>query len=304
MPELPEVETVRRALAPVMTGRQFTHVKCNRPDLRFPLPQNFADRLIGVRVEHLDRRGKYLLIHLANAETLIAHLGMSGRFLIEHSGTAQFHQEMPRKPAHDHIIFSMGEFGNEGGKARKRPTSTPHKPPEIGPAIITFNDPRRFGFMDLVETSGLDESRHFRSMGPEPLGNRFSAAHLVDALRGRRGPVKTALLDQRVVAGLGNIYVCEALFRAGISPKRAAGRISETRLVGLYGHILDVLREAIEAGGSSLRDFTASDGALGYFQHTFQVYDREGEKCINCKGQIRRIVQSGRSSFYCPICQR
>ncbi|WP_428406868.1 bifunctional DNA-formamidopyrimidine glycosylase/DNA-(apurinic or apyrimidinic site) lyase [Hyphococcus sp.] len=291
MPELPEVETVRRGLEPVMAGAVFASVETRRPDLRFVLPHDFAARLTGQRLERLDRRGKYLIAHLSSGESLIMHLGMSGRFTIAETvpGEAgklrpgQFALAQQCDPTHDHVVFTM-----EGGR----------------PARITYNDPRRFGFMDIVPAGELETCRHFIGMGPEPLGNAFSAAALKEALRGKSAPIKAALLDQRVVAGLGNIYVCEALYRAGVSPRRKAASVAGKRSDRLYGEIVAVLREAIEAGGSSLRDFAAADGGLGYFQHRFDVYDREGENCRYCDKEIMRIVQSGRSTFFCPSCQR
>ncbi len=286
MPELPEVETVRRGLQPAMEGAVFAGVETRRPDLRFPLPENFAAGLTGQRVERLDRRGKYLIAHLASGESLIMHLGMSGRFTVEETGQCRpgrFALAQDCDPKHDHVVFLME------GERRAR---------------ITYNDPRRFGFMDIAPAGELETCRHFIGMGPEPLGNAFSAAVLKEALRGKAAPIKAALLDQRVVAGLGNIYVCEALYRAGVSPRRKAASVAGKRSDRLYIEIVAVLREAIEAGGSSLRDFAAADGALGYFQHRFDVYDREGQDCRYCDKPIMRIVQSGRSTFFCPSCQR
>ncbi len=283
MPELPEVETVRRGLQPVMEDRVILRADVRRPDLRWPLPEHMAERLAGQRVLTLRRRSKYILADLSSAETLIVHLGMSGRILISGDTLGTFHHEHPAAEKHDHVILDM-----EGG------------------VRVTFNDARRFGAMDLVETGRVDEHWLLAGLGPEPLGNAFDEAYLVSRLKGRNTPIKAALLDQRVVAGLGNIYVCEALHRAGISPKRKAGRISEARLRKLVPVIRDVLREAIAAGGSSLRDYRQTDGDLGYFQHTFRVYDREGQPCVTpgCTGTVARVVQSGRSSFYCPVCQR
>lgn len=286
MPELPEVETVRRGLAPVMEGAVFASVEARRSDLRFPFPGEFAERLQGRRVESLDRRGKYLIGRLDSQESLIMHLGMTGRFTIESASRkapGAFARAHDIDPKHDHVVFKMA--GAE-------------------PARITYNDPRRFGFMDIAPAGELETCRHFNGMGPEPLGNGFSAAILGQALKGRAAPIKTALLDQRIVAGLGNIYVCEALFRAGISPRRKAGSVAGKRSDGLYPQIIAVLREAIEAGGSTLRDFASADGALGYFQHRFDVYGREGEGCRRCASPIRRIVQGGRSTFFCSRCQR
>ena len=287
MPELPEVETVRRGLDPVMTGRTILRAAVNRPDLRWPLPDRMAERLTGRRVLALRRRSKYILADLSSGETLIIHLGMSGRILVaKGAATAKpgrFHHALPAPEKHDHVVLEM-----EGG------------------ARITFNDARRFGAMDLWPTADLDHHRLLAGIGPEPLGNGFDETYLVARLAGRNTPVKAALLDQRVVAGLGNIYVCEVLHRTGISPLRKAGRISAARAASLVPAIRTVLSEAIAAGGSSLRDYVRADGELGYFQHAFRVYGREGAPCLTpgCGGTIRRVVQSGRSSFYCPHCQR
>ena len=296
MPELPEVETVRRALAPVMENSSFEAVTTNRPDLRFPLPDRFAERLVGARVEHMDRRGKYLAGALSTGETLIMHLGMSGRFTVHNEEgsdnegegakqAGQFHQNVGAQAGHGFIAHTHVVF-------------------QLSAGLVSYADPRRFGFMDLVDSAGLDKCRHFAGMGPEPLGNSFSADHLFEAFKGRKTPVKQALLDQRHVAGLGNIYVCEALYRAGISPKRLAGNVGRVRLERLVPEIRTVLRDAIKAGGSSLRDFASTDGELGYFQHTFQVYDREGAPCSTCKTPIKRLIQGGRSTFFCSHCQR
>jgi len=283
MPELPEVETVRRGLAPVMEGVVITRADVNRPDLRWPFPGNMAKRLTGQRVERLRRRSKYILADLSSGETLLIHLGMSGRMLVSGDPLGNFVHDHPAAEKHDHVVFHM-----ENG------------------ARITFNDPRRFGAMDLMPTATAQEHKLLAVLGPEPLGNDFHESILCDAFEGRNTPVKSALLDQRIVAGLGNIYVCETLFRAGISPKRKAGRIATARVAAMVPIIRAVLEEAIEAGGSSLRDFRQADGELGYFQHSFDVYGREGAPCRRdgCEGTIARIVQSGRSSFYCPVCQR
>ena len=278
MPELPEVETVRRGLAPVMEGYVFEDVKLNRADLRFPFADNFVERVQGQTLIRLSRRAKFLQAELSSGERLFMHLGMSGRFTIDKVETADFVQQHKISPKHDHVIFQMSNG-----------------------ARITYNDPRRFGFMELVEQGmpyRLDD------LGPEPLSNNFNAPDLRSRLKGKKSKIKTALLDQHIVAGLGNIYVCEALFRAGISPKRGAGRLSVSEIEQLVPHIKDVISEAIEAGGSSLKDFASTNGDLGYFQHNFMVYDREGEACPNCTAPIKRIVQSGRSSFYCTACQR
>jgi formamidopyrimidine-DNA glycosylase len=283
VPELPEVETVRRGLAPVMEGRTILAADIRRPDLRWPLPERMAERLTGRRVERLRRRSKYILADLSSGETLLIHLGMSGRMLVSGAMLGEFHHHHPAPEKHDHVVLEM-----EGG------------------ARITFNDARRFGAMDLVATDGAEAHWLLAGLGPEPLGNAFDEDYLVARLRGRNTPVKAALLDQRIVAGLGNIYVCETLHRAGISPRRCAGRIAEPRIRALVPVIRQVLAEAIEAGGSSLRDYRQADGELGYFQHTFRVYDREGEPCVTpgCPGTVARIVQSGRSSFFCATCQR
>lgn len=283
MPELPEVETVRRGLCPVMEGARIVRAEVRRPDLRWPLPPDMARRLTGRRVAALRRRSKYILADLDGGETLIVHLGMSGRILIAGAPTARFAHLRAAPDIHDHVVLTM-----EDG------------------ATITFNDARRFGAMDLWPTADLDAHRWLAALGPEPLGNAFDATMLSARLAGRRAPVKALLLDQRIVAGLGNIYVCEALHRAAISPLRAAGRISRRRIDALVPAIRDVLREAIDAGGSSLRDYRQTDGELGYFQHSFAVYGREGAPCPRpgCTGTVRRVVQSGRSSFYCPACQR
>ena len=283
MPELPEVETVRRGMLPVLEGHVIKTADVRRPDLRWPLPERMAERLTGQRVTALRRRSKYILADLGSGETLIIHLGMSGRILISGAQVGQFHHPHPAPEKHDHVVLDI-----EGG------------------ARITFNDARRFGAMDLTPTDRIEDHWLIANLGPEPLGNAFHEDYLIDRLQGRHTPIKSALLDQRVVSGLGNIYVCEALFRARISPRRHAGRISKARIRTLVPIIRDVLSEAIEAGGSSLRDYRQADGELGYFQHTFRVYDREGAPCTTpgCTGVITRIVQSGRSSFYCPQCQR
>ena len=283
MPELPEVETVRRGLEPVMTGRLIEKAAVNRPDLRWPFPPDMAARLTGKRVLGLRRRSKYILADLSSGESLLIHLGMSGRMLISGAPVGQFHHEHPAPQKHDHVVLDI-----EGG------------------ARVTFNDARRFGAMDLLPTAGAESHPLLAALGPEPLGNGFDEGWLVAALNGRRSPIKSALLDQHVIAGLGNIYVCEVLFRAGITPERLAGAIAAPQVAALVPIIRDVLTEAIEAGGSSLRDYRQADGELGYFQHAFRVYGREGEACTSpgCSGIIARIVQSGRSSFYCPICQK
>ncbi len=283
MPELPEVETVRRGLVPAMEGVVMERVDVNRPDLRWPFPERMADRLTGVRIDRLRRRSKFILADLSSGETLIIHLGMSGRILISGDPLGQFHRDHPAPQKHDHVVFHMANG-----------------------ARVTFNDARRFGAMDLASTETVESHVFLNKLGPEPLGNAFDETYLAAALKGRKTPVKSALLDQRVVAGLGNIYVCEVLFRAGMSPLRQSGRISAEKVAGLVPLIREVLNEAIEAGGSSLKDYRQADGELGYFQHGFRVYDREGAECLTpgCGGRIRRVTQSGRSSFYCPRCQR
>ena len=283
MPELPEVETVKAGIAPVMTGQVIAKAEVNRPDLRWPFPENMAGRLTGRRVLALRRRSKYILVDLDSGETLLIHLGMSGRMLVSGAPQGVFYHPHPAPAKHDHVVLHM-----DGG------------------ARITFNDARRFGAMDLMPTAAQDDHWLIRDLGPEPLGNAFDETYLIARLKGRNTPIKSALLDQRIVAGLGNIYVCEVLFRAGIDPRRKAGRIAPSRIASLVPLIRDVLTEAIAAGGSSLRDYRQSDGELGYFQHGFQVYDREGAPCVtpDCGRPISRIVQSGRSSFFCAQCQR
>lgn len=293
MPELPEVETVRRGLEPAMAGQTIVRVEQRRPDLRFPFPRDFVRRLEGRRITALGRRAKYLLADLDNGEALIMHLGMSGSFRIEADedtqAPGQFHHARSKNDAHDHVVIHLGN-----GKR------------------VIYNDPRRFGFMELASRADLGAHKLFQHIGIEPLGNELSAGFLAQAFAGRKTSLKAALLDQSVIAGLGNIYVCEALHRAHLSPKRAASTIAtkkgapNERAVELAAVIRPVLEEAIRAGGSSLRDHRQADGTLGYFQHSFRVYDREGEACPTegCAGTIRRIVQNGRSTFYCPACQR
>jgi formamidopyrimidine-DNA glycosylase len=287
MPELPEVETVRLGLEPVLAGARLARVEARRPDLRFPLPDGFVQRLTGARLERLERRAKYILAPLDRGDVLVMHLGMSGRFEITGHTPAQrpgdFLYAAPPDPKHAHVLFET----------------------EAG-AVVTYFDPRRFGYMGLIPA--VDIARHpwFAGLGPEPLDAAFSAAHLRRALAGRRQSVKATLADQRVVAGLGNIYVCEALHRARISPLRPAGEVEARALARLVATVKAVLAEAIEAGGSTLRDYAGADGALGYFQHRFAVYGREGEPCLSarCAGTVERLVQAGRSTFYCPTCQR
>ena len=282
MPELPEVETVRRGLKPAMEGQVIVKADVNRPDLRWLFPENMSERLTGKTVLRLRRRSKYVLADLSSGETLLIHLGMSGRMLISGDPLGQFVHEHPAPEKHDHVVFHM----SNGSR-------------------VTFNDPRRFGAMDLLDTATADKHKLLVALGPEPLGNDFNESVLIAAFENKKSPVKSALLDQGIVCGLGNIYVCEALFRAGISPTRLAKDLTKPRVRSLVPIIRDVLSEAIEAGGSSLKDFRQADGELGYFQHSFDVYGREGEPCraAGCTNAIERIVQSGRSSFHCPTCQ-
>lgn len=285
MPELPEVETVRRGLAPALVGRRIARARAKRADLRFPFPPRFATRLKGRRVEALERRAKYLLAHLDDGFVWVTHLGMTGRWSV--IGAARqpgdFYYAEPPNPKHTHVIVEM----------------------EQG-ARLEFNDPRRFGYMDLIAADALDAHPFFKGMGPEPLSNAFHLPYLQRAFAKKKTSVKAALLDQRLIAGLGNIYVVEALHRAGIAPTRQAGRISAVRLERLFHAIRVVLEEAIEAGGSTLSDYAAVDGARGGFQHRFRVYDREGERCgvEDCGGTIVRATHGGRSSFWCMRCQR
>ncbi|WP_461479013.1 bifunctional DNA-formamidopyrimidine glycosylase/DNA-(apurinic or apyrimidinic site) lyase [Pararhodobacter aggregans] len=287
MPELPEVETVRRGLVPAMEGKRIERAEVRRPDLRWPFPERMAERLTGAGIERLRRRSKYILADLSTGETLLVHLGMTGRMTV--SGIeapyvpGQFHHTHPLPEKHDHVVFDMSDG-----------------------ARVTFNDARRFGAMDLMPTDRAEAHPLLAALGPEPLGNDFHAEGLAARLKGRKGPVKVLLLDQRIVAGLGNIYVSEALHRAGIHPERAGGSIPRDGLERLVGDIRAVLAEAIEAGGSSLRDYRQADGELGYFQHSFRVYDRAGAPCPTpgCTGSVQRIVQGGRSSYYCATCQR
>lgn len=282
MPELPEVETVVRGLQPVMEGQVLLRVEARRPDLRIPIPRDFVTRLTGRRVQRVRRRAKYVLIDLDSGDTGIAHLGMSGRLFIEAPGDDQ-----PDPGVHDHVIFHL----TDGTRIR-------------------LNDPRRFGLVEIAPTAALDEHRLFRHLGPDPLSNAFNGPALAASLKGKRTPIKAALLDQRVIAGLGNIYISEALFFAGISPVRLAGNVGAARAERLVAAIKEVLARAITAGGSSLRDYVQPTGELGYFQHQWAVYGREGETCPGCDcdraatGGIRRIVQANRSTFYCPRRQR
>ena len=280
MPELPEVETVRAGLLPAMAGQVILRADVNRPDLRWPFPERMAERLTGARVLALRRRSKYILADLSTRESLLIHLGMSGRMLVSGLQLGEFVQDHPAAEKHDHVVLHM-----ENG------------------ARVTFNDPRRFGAMDLLNTARADLHPLLAEIGPEPLGNGFSQSYLVEKLARRATPIKSALLDQKLVAGLGNIYVCEVLYRARLAPERLARDVRDAG--PLVAIIRDVLNEAIAAGGSSLRDYRQADGELGYFQHGFAVYGREGEACLtpDCGTPIARIVQSGRSSFYCPRCQ-
>jgi formamidopyrimidine-DNA glycosylase len=286
MPELPEVETVRRGLEPVLTGARLTRVRQNRPDLRFPFPDRFADRLEGATVQRIDRRAKYLLATLSTGETWVTHLGMTGRFTLDGAQLGEFEEAAPIAGKHEHVSLCAVKGG----------TTT----------RVGFADSRRFGFMGLIPTDEVESHPWFAGLGPEPLGNAFSGAHLAEAFDGKKQNIKVSLLDQRIVAGLGNIYVCEALFRARISPLIEAGKVSKPRLETLAAVVRDVLNDAIAAGGSTLRDFANADGGQGYFQHRFDVYGREGQPCPGegCKGVVKRIVQAGRSTFYCPSCQK
>jgi formamidopyrimidine-DNA glycosylase len=285
MPELPEVETVRRGLAPALVGRRIVSAKTKRPDLRFPFPPRFAARLKGRRVDALSRRAKYLIAELDDGMVWVTHLGMTGRWSVigAKRQPGDFYYSEPPNPTHTHVVLET----DKGVR-------------------LEFNDPRRFGYMDLIAADALEAHPWFKGLGPEPLGNQFHVGHLKQAFAGKKTSVKAALLDQRVVAGLGNIYVVEALHRAGIAPARLAGSISAQRLERLFHAIRVVLEEAIEVGGSSISDYAGADGAQGGFQDRFRVYDREGEPCVKlgCGGTIQRSVQTGRSSFWCPRCQR
>jgi formamidopyrimidine-DNA glycosylase len=296
MPELPEVETVRRGLQPVMEGARFTRVEARRGDLRWPLPKDFAARLEGTTVAGLGRRAKYLLADLSSGDVLLMHLGMSGSFRVAHphakgaeATPGGYHRDRSKDAAHDHVVFHMSSG-----------------------ARICFNDPRRFGSMKIVARAELDQEPLLRALGPEPLGNEFDAAMLARACRGKKTSLKAALSDQKIVAGLGNIYVCEALHRARLSPRRRASTIAARsgapteRAGALVDAVKAVLKDAIAAGGSSLRDHRRTDGELGLFQHNFRVYDRAGKACPTpgCNGIIKRIVQTGRSTFFCPVCQK
>ncbi len=296
MPELPEVETVRRGLAPAMEGAKIDRLELRRKDLRFPFPENFSVALEGKCIEALGRRAKYLLIHIQGGLTVIAHLGMSGSFRIEDahgdSAPGQFHLERVKNEKHDHVIF--------------------HLDSNNGPVRVIYNDPRRFGFMLMTDATAIGDHPMLKNLGPEPTGNSLSDEYLASVFANKKQPLKSALLDQANIAGLGNIYVCEALYRAGISPTRAAASLvtrsgkPTARLTLLEEAIRTVIAEAIESGGSSLKDHIQADGSLGYFQHHFAVYDREGEPCRTdgCGQPIKRLVQAGRSTFYCAKCQK
>jgi formamidopyrimidine-DNA glycosylase len=293
MPELPEVETVRRGLQPAMEGSKITRLELRRKDLRFPFQPDFAGRLQGRVITSLGRRAKYLLADLDSGDVLLMHLGMSGSFRVVSDENnvmpGAFHHPRSDERAHDHVVFHMSS----------------------GPSVI-YNDPRRFGFMKIFARSEIENEPFLKDIGPEPLGNAFDAAMLAGATAGKKTSLKAALLDQRVVAGLGNIYVCEALFRSHLSPRRLAATLATKKgeptdhSRRLVTAIHEVLNQAIKAGGSSLRDHRQTDGELGYFQHSFQVYDREGEPCQTdgCEGIVKRFVQNGRSTFWCPKCQR
>jgi formamidopyrimidine-DNA glycosylase len=278
MPELPEVETVKRGLEPVMQGFKFERVTLNRLNLRFPFDENFISRIQGKILTSLIRRGKFLKATLSSNDVLYMHLGMSGRFSIDNDLTAVYNSNNSTNPKHNHVIFEMSNG-----------------------VVVTYNDPRRFGFMELIapgEPSRLDK------MGPEPLDNMFNAPYLFNKLSGKKSAIKSALLDQSIIGGLGNIYVCEAIFKAKISPKRLAGSLTIKETEILVNEIKGVIKKAIEAGGSSLKDFASVDGNLGYFQHSFEVYGQEKKPCVVCETPIERIIQSGRSSFYCKACQK
>ncbi|MGA9797152.1 MAG: bifunctional DNA-formamidopyrimidine glycosylase/DNA-(apurinic or apyrimidinic site) lyase [Rhizomicrobium sp.] len=288
MPELPEVETVMTGLRPALEGHRFVAVETRRKDLRIPFPKDFAKRLTGRRVKKLWRRAKYIMADLDGGETLVIHLGMSGSMSVYAQGKDRklgaFHYERaPDEPGkHDHVVFDTD-----------------------APARVVFNDHRRFGLMTLIETDRIEGHKLFKAIGVEPLSKDFDAAFLIAALKGKKTPIKSALLDQRIIAGLGNIYVCEALWRAKISPRRRASRVKPKEIEDLVPAIKAVLREAVTAGGSSLRDHKQVHGELGYFQHHFAVYGRAKKLCQRADGGvIKRIVQSGRSSFYCPACQK
>lgn len=296
MPELPEVETVRRGLQPTMERARIEHIEQRRPDLRFPFPDQFCERLEGGRVDAVSRRAKYLLFHINNGTSVISHLGMSGSYRIETGGSpeetpGQFHQERSKAQKHDHVVFHLKTASGDSAR-------------------IVYNDPRRFGFMLLNQTAELASHPMLSQLGIEPTGNALDGALLSQLFSGKQAPLKAALLDQKLIAGLGNIYVCEALWRAGLSPTRPAGSIvrkdgkTSVRASRLADAVRSVIADAISAGGSSLRDYVHTDGSLGYFQHSFATYDQEGNPCARCRTDIQRIVQSGRSTFFCPSCQK
>ena len=286
MPELPEVETVRRGLEPVLEGARLTMARQNRPDLRFPFPERFVERLDGATVLRLDRRAKSRLFPLSTGETWVTHLGMTGRFTLEGVAPGVFETDAPLVGKHEHMSLTAER---DGVTTR-----------------LGYADARRFGFMGLIPTEAVQGHAWFAGLGPEPLGNGFSAAHLAEVFAGKTQNIKVSLLDQRNVAGLGNIYVCEALYRARISPLTPAGKVSRPRLERLATEVRSVLADAITAGGSTLKDFANVEGGQGYFQHRFDVYGREGEPCRadDRHPVIRRLVQGGRSTFYCPVCQK
>jgi formamidopyrimidine-DNA glycosylase len=295
LPELPEVETVRTGLEPVMRGRRFLHVEQRRKDLRFPLPDMFAERLTGRKVSKLTRRAKYILMHLDSGDVLAVHLGMTGRFSVGHAGKSgakqlgEFTHEHGNETKHDHLVFTMS-----------------------GGPVVTYNDARRFGYMTLIPEVELGLDALFRGLGVEPMSADLDAAYLARRANGKKTDLKAFLMDQRIVAGLGNIYVCEALFRAGLDPWRPASRLATARgkprpaAIRLTSEIKAVLQDAINAGGSTLRDYRQANGEIGDFQNAFAVYGREGEPCMKpgCRGTVRRKTQGGRSTFYCPACQR
>ena len=293
MPELPEVETVRRGLQPVMEGAKIVKAETRRADLRFPFQKDFVARLTGQTVTGLGRRAKYLMADLSSGDVLLMHLGMSGSFRVvkdeETEVPGKFHHPRPEDRAHDHVVFQMSSG-----------------------ASVVFNDPRRFGYMKIIARGAIDDEPLLKGLGPEPLGNEFDAAKLAHSCANKKNSLKAALLDQRVVAGLGNIYVCEALYRSQLSPRRLAATLATKKgeptdhARRLVKAIHAVLNQAIKAGGSSLRDHRQTSGELGYFQHSFQVYDREGEKCqtAKCSGIVKRFTQNGRSTFWCPKCQK
>ncbi|WP_455477177.1 bifunctional DNA-formamidopyrimidine glycosylase/DNA-(apurinic or apyrimidinic site) lyase [Bartonella sp. B41] len=291
MPELPEVETVRRGLAPILTGAKVMSVKINRQDLRFPFPEAFSERLVGRTVLELGRRAKYLLFYLSEGETVLSHLGMSGSWRLEKNVLRKKHYSTGKSILHDHLIMNVQA---ENGYVYR----------------LVYNDPRRFGFMQLADTANLYKNPFLKNLGLEPTSNEFSGTYLQKVFASKKTPLKIALLDQSIIAGLGNIYVCEALWRSHLSPRRSASTLALESVrarklaKNLANNIRNVIAEAIFSGGSSLRDYMHADGSFGYFQHCFSVYGREGKECLQCGMLIVRIVQSGRSSFYCPRCQK